>query len=144
MTKQPVSFLTQSRFYSPAFNSAIFDGPFRIYFAQYQEALALKIYFKLQEQMKAFYVQAKAEFKLRGRSVFVMLYPSSDTFENCFLAGKSAIHVMMDHIGEDPVIGVRGPIKDQDFEQIFSEIVAVLETVQTRRPKSSERPLDFI
>ena len=40
-------YITQSSFYSPAFNGAIFDGPLRLYFSQAQEAMALKFYFEL-------------------------------------------------------------------------------------------------
>ena len=136
MPRQTVTFLTQSRFYSPAFNSAIFDGPFRIYFAQYQEALALKVYFKIQERLKEFYQTAKTEFKSRGRSVFIMLYPSIETFENSFSPQHGDISVVMDLLADDPVVGVRGPISDEAFEQVFGEIVAVIQTLEGP-PKAS-------
>lgn len=139
MPRQTVTFLTQSRFYSPAFNSAIFDGPFRIYFAQYQEALALKVYFKIQERLKEFYQTAKTEFKSRGRSVFIMLYPSIETFENSFSPHDNDIFVVMDRLGEDPVVGVRGPIADEDFERVFGEIVAIIQTLESTKSGSVQR-----
>lgn len=129
-TKHVVSFLTQSKFYSPTFNSAIFDGPFRIYFAQQQEALALKVYFKMQEHLKSYYQVTKTEFKSRGKSLFVMLYPSPETFLESFGTQDSDITVIMDHLGNDPVIGVRGPVSDNDFEGVFQEILAVIQSLE--------------
>jgi hypothetical protein len=140
--KQPGSFLTQSRFYSPTFNSAIFDGPFRIYFAQQQEALALKVYFKIQENLKDFYQTAKSQFKRHGRNIFVMLYPTKETFETCFSAADLDVSVMMDHLGDDPVVGVRGPIADQDFNEIFFEIIAVIQTLENPAHFRAELPAE--
>lgn len=88
-----VSCLTQSNFYSPAFNAAIFDGPIRLYFAQYQEASALRIYFRLQSELKESYLWAKNLHRSLGRHLFVMLYPSSDTFDLSFPGEVSRIFV---------------------------------------------------
>src|SRR3989338_1668823 len=76
--------VTQSKFFSPAFNAAIFDGPLRIYFAQYQEAAALKIYFHLQEQLNQCDGHLKTALKKLNSNTFVMLYPTSDIFMRSF------------------------------------------------------------
>jgi hypothetical protein len=135
--RQQISFLTQSRFYSPAFNAAIFDGPVRIYFAQYQESLALKIYFMAQERMKDLYVQARDAFRRTGINIFVMLYPSSEAFEMSFDENPTASTVLVERLGHDFVMGVRGPIADEDVELICSrieEIVKALTEVNLPEP----------
>ncbi len=132
MIHQPVSFLTQSKFYSPAFNAAIFDGPLRIYFAQYQEALALKVYFKLQEGLEG--------FRASAQHVFVMLYPTPETFENCFTPeGKAeTATILMDQLGDDHVVGVCGPVRDEDcdvlYESLTQKIRGVLPLLQKSLP----------
>lgn len=132
MIHQPVSFLTQSKFYSPAFNAAIFDGPLRIYFAQYQEALALKVYFKLQEGLEG--------FRASAQHVFVMLYPTPETFENCFTPDGKAVaaSILMDQLGDDHVVGVCGPVRDEDcdglYESLTQKIRGVLPLLQKSLP----------
>lgn len=81
---QPVTYVTQSRFFTPLFNAAIFDGPIRIYFAQAQESLAMKLYFNLQERYGDLRQAAREIFRERGSNVFVMLYPDVATFEKSF------------------------------------------------------------
>ena len=82
--RETITYVTQSKYFSPAFNAAIFDGPIRIYFAQYQEAQALKLYFNLQERFGEVRKQARGIFKERGRNIFVMLYPNEELFDSCF------------------------------------------------------------
>jgi hypothetical protein len=95
------------------------------------------MYFKMQEQLKEFYQVAKTEFKSRGRNVFVMLYPSSETFENSFSPRDSEISVVMDRLGDDPIVGVRGPISDTEFDHTFGEVVAVIQTLESPRRSRS-------
>ena len=120
--RQQISFLTQSRYYSPAFNAAIFDGPVRIYFAQYQESLALKIYFTSQERMKNLYSQVRDSFRRTGINIFVMLYPSTETFNMSFAEVASQSPVVVERLGHDFVIGVRGPITESETEMIYERI----------------------
>ena len=72
--------LTQSRFYSTTFNAAVFDGPIRIYFAQHQEALALQVYHRMQQHLKESYVNFRRSARRHGQNIFLMLYPSVETF----------------------------------------------------------------
>src|SRR4051794_18760737 len=105
---QSVIHLTQSRFYSPAFNAAVFDGPVRIYFAQHQEALALKVYFRLQQYLKETYSTFRKSFKQHGQTIFLMLYPTLESFENSF-SKEMSLNVVAEKLGDDHVVGVRGP-----------------------------------
>src|SRR6185312_13270341 len=115
---QSVIHLTQSRYYSPVFNAAVFDGPIRIYFAQHQEALALKVYFQLQQYLKETYATFRKTFKQQGQTVFLMLYPTLESFHNSFSENCSG-HVMSERLGEDYVLGVKGPLNDENWDEVF-------------------------
>lgn len=123
---QSVSHLTQSKYYSPAFNAAVFDGPVRIYFAQHQEALALKVYFRLQQHLKETYSMARQNFKNAGRTIFLMLYPTSESFAASFHPSVSQL-VVKEALGDDFVLGVNGPLDDEDYESVFKEVEVLLE-----------------
>lgn len=137
---EPVTYVTQSRFFSPVFNAAIFDGPIRIYFAQFQEAQALKLYFNLQERFSEVRKNARGLFKERGQNIFVMMYPNEDTFDLSFseesandpkptgLGAESGAgigvgtQIVRTMLGHDFVVGVRGPIDDEDLENLCREM----------------------
>lgn len=123
---QSVIHLTQSRFYSPVFNAAVFDGPIRIYFAQHQEALALKVYFQLQQYLKETYSTFRKTFKQHGQTVFLMLYPTAESFENSFSI-DSIGNVVAEKLGEDFVLGVRGPLGDDNYDEIFQSVKTILQ-----------------
>lgn len=101
--------VAQSRYFSPVFTAAIFDGPVRIYFAQEHEAQALKLYFKMQQCLGA----TRATRTVGSSNAFVMFYPTPESFADLFVsqeAEKSGLGIEM--LGDDTVIGVRGPITD--------------------------------
>jgi hypothetical protein len=134
-----ISFLTQSRFYSPAFNAAIFDGPLRIYFAQYQEPLALKIYFTAQQRMSEIYGQVRDVFRRTGINIFVMLYPSSEAFQMSFEVPAPTGHpVAVERLGTDFVIGVSGPISEADVDYVYSRIEEIARIMVENHPAESE------
>lgn len=118
--------LTQSKYYSPAFNAAVFDGPIRIYFAQHQEALALKVYFQLQQYLKEKYAALRKEFKNHGQTIFLLLYPTDETFQSSF-GPKNSEDLSATRLGDDHVIGVRGPLMDDQFDRIFSRVETILQ-----------------
>lgn len=141
--RETVSYVAQSKYFSPAFNAAIFDGPIRIYFAQYQEAQALKVYFNLQQSFGEARREGRGIFKSRARNIFVMLYPTEDAFDLSFGPIEPAARgagaeagvayngmVVCEPIGEDYVIGVRGPFNDKSFELICNEIDRINRTVE--------------
>lgn len=123
---QSVIHLTQSRYYSPAFNAAVFDGPIRIYFAQHQEPTALKVYFMLQQYLKETYSLFRKNFKHHGQTVFLMLYPTTESFENSFAKGLPH-NVVMERLGDDHVVGVKGPLNDGQFEEVFASVKLILQ-----------------
>lgn len=124
---QSVIHLTQSRYYSPVFNAAVFDGPIRIYFAQHQEALALKVYFHLQEYLKETYATFRKTFKQHGQTVFLMLYPTLESFENSFSQDDTLGTVIAERLGDDYVLGVRGPLNDTNYDEVFQTVKTILQ-----------------
>jgi hypothetical protein len=141
---EAVTYVTQSRFFSPAFNAAIFDGPIRIYFAQFQEAQALKLYFNLQERFSDVRKQARGIFKERGQNIFVMMYPNEDTFDLSFsgdlktdpkptgLGAEAGVgtQIVRTRLGADYVVGVRGPLEDEDLESLCREMDQIVSSPQ--------------
>jgi hypothetical protein len=122
---ETVTYVTQSRFFSPEFNAAIFDGPIRIYFAQYQEALALKLYHNLQERFGDIRKNARGIFREKGRNIFVMLYPTNETFDSSFPA---PVMIAKDSLGSDFVVGVRGPLGDEYLDALFETMDGIVKT----------------
>lgn len=122
--KSSYSALMQSKFFNPVFNSAIFDGPVRIYFAQAQESLALKIYFGLQNMNSDALVRAKEKHRDFGRNVLVMLYPSSDCYA-LTLDGASSF-LFQESLDEHQVIAVKGPFEDVQLPQVIEAVAGVL------------------
>ncbi len=117
--REPISSLTQSRYYSPAFNAAIFDGPIRIYFAQHQEAAALKLYFKILERLKDVYGDLREGFRRNQQNIFVMLYPSSELFHMVFPSDEFS-DISIDELEGDFIIGMNGLIDDLDASRFWS------------------------
>jgi hypothetical protein len=138
--RQLASQLTQSRYYSPAFNAAIFDGPVRIYFAQYQEALALKIYFRIQDRLQGWLGPALQLGRLKLPNAFVMLYPTEEIFSNCFSTEQCAERVVREKLGDDYVLGVCGPLREEDFDSLFAH----LEHVSTAWVGAARRPAPLV
>jgi hypothetical protein len=127
----------QSKYFSPAFNSAIFDGPVRIYFAQFHEALALKIYFLIQQKLTNEMAQAKEIAKSSGANILVMIYPTEDSFLMSFDNGASQSGpLQIEKFNDDAVIGLRGPIDDANLDLL---VEALQMTVQNWRPATQER-----
>ncbi len=142
--KEAITYVTQSKYFSPVFNAAIFDGPIRIYFAQYQEAQALKLYFNLQERFGEVRKQARGIFRERGRNIFVMLYPNEEVFDGAFgdddavgteslglgagaEAGPNAKPlIMQNRLGSDYVLGVCGPMEDDTFDTLCEEMEGIV------------------
>jgi hypothetical protein len=126
MMKSTYSNLMQSRFFNPAFNSAIFDGPVRIYFAQFHENQALKVYFGLQNKYSEQLGLAKAASKDLGINLLVMLYPSSDSYEISFEGAP--MDISTSELDGDIILGVRGPLEDHHIEKLLNAIMETLST----------------
>ncbi len=133
--KSSYSQLMQTQYFHPAFNSAIYDGPLRLYFAQFHESLALKIYFMAQQKLNGVWSQAKDVSKKTGSTVLVLIYPSVEFFDQTFAHAKQANHrVAIDQFEQDLLLGVRGPFEDDELEPFL----AVLENEMQKWIKSHE------
>ncbi len=77
------SFMT-TRFYSPVFNTALFDGPLRIYFSQSYENLALRIYHLLQTQHTETWNLLKNSTHKTKEHLFLMIYPEAQDLQMVF------------------------------------------------------------
>lgn len=80
------SFMT-TRFYSPVFNTALFDGAFRIYFSQAYESSALKIYHLLQTEDSQLWSQVKKWSSDSKEHIFLLIYPDMNSIEVIFDSG---------------------------------------------------------
>ncbi|MCB0420752.1 MAG: hypothetical protein KDD61_07135 [Bdellovibrionales bacterium] len=105
------SLLLQSKFYSSAFNSAIFDGPVRIYFAQYQEEQALRIHYHLQRCLNLLPREAHVANRRLHRKIFVMLYPDHLSYIKAFPDERGEAW-QTSNLGEDRLLGVQTPVAD--------------------------------
>lgn len=85
------SFMT-TRFYSPVFNTALFDGPIRIYFSQSYESSALKVYHLLQTEFQDQWAQLKACSLKSKEHIFLMMYPDKKDLEMVFAENSRLIH----------------------------------------------------
>jgi hypothetical protein len=120
-----LSLLTQSKFYSPALNGAIFDGPIRIYFAQTQESMALKIYFSIMSRLKTAGPAVKACLDTLSETIFLIIYPSREGYEVSF-PGDGGTRMITDRLGDDHIIGICGPLSENDFDVIYQAVLDIL------------------
>jgi hypothetical protein len=114
--------VTDSRYFSREFNTAIIDGPLRIYFADRQESEALKIYFDIQE------ILANRGMRLDSISaekpnMFLMLYPTKQTFKDAF--EKIEDELAYGYFGEHLVVGVNGPYSEVTRKRIGQQVRGV-------------------
>jgi hypothetical protein len=129
--KSAYSTLMQSRFFHPAFNSAIFDGPVRIYFSQIHESLALKIYFSLQQKSLEALNQAKAISRDQGKNILIMLYPNQETFQMSFETPGFLIH---DNLDGDALIGINGPFEDERLADVLTAFGKAVSELENEKP----------
>jgi len=116
-----VSRLTQSQYFSPVFNTAVFDGPVRIYFSQKQEAYALEIYFKISSRLRSVYGEG---LNRKGPSVFLMVHPQHEGFEESF-SGHSSEPFAISRLDKDFVVGVNGTLNEENMAQLIDKVVDI-------------------
>ena len=116
--------LMQSKYFSPAFNSAIFDGPIRIYFAQFHESAALKIYLMLQQALALDMAVAKDYSKSFGANFLIMMYPTQDSFVLSFEEEDLATGMVMENWDDDVVIGINGILDETQVQPLIEMIRA--------------------
>lgn len=106
--------VTDSRYFSREFNTAIIDGPLRIYFADRQESEALKIYFDIQEILADRGMRLES-IPMEKPNMFLMLYPSKQTFKDAF---ENEEELASGKFGEHLVLGVNGAYTEVTRKQI--------------------------
>ncbi len=122
------SFMT-TKFYSPVFNTALFDGPFRIYFSQSYESSALKIYHLLQTQYEDLWIQLKKWTHNSKEHVFLLMYPEDKDVQLVFADTKKDVKhaVHLQSWDEGIVIGICQPTTDLDLAIQVEKIGSVLQ-----------------
>lgn len=134
---------TQSTFFSSVFNSAIFDGPVRIYFSQEQEALALNFYHQLREGNKNLFNQINKLTHSWNSTVYIMIYPDKVSLQESFggqkgLSGDIAADTWETNhvIGIDAINGHASfagviTLLEDIFEQLESSLSPYLDSSRT-------------
>lgn len=130
--REQLSVLTQSRFFSPAFNGAIFDGAIRIYFSQNQESAAMKLYFAALARIRSRFGELKDSRQEGGPNIFVLIYPTRESF-NLVFPSDSRIKVQQDQLDNDFVVGICCPMEEAEFPQFF----AVLDQMLNQLPQQT-------
>ncbi len=132
---QPIAHLTQSQYYSPALNAAIFDGPIRLYFAQSQEPEALEVYFRLQKEVLESFELAKKYLQEGDQNIFILTYPSDEVFEqSCGDAVGKESGVVLQKLGNDFILGIRGPVRELEFVRIQEGLFRIFNSSQAPEP----------
>lgn len=113
------SLLVQSKYFLPMFNMAIFDGPFRLYFAQNQEAEALRMYFELHEVLGE-RIQPPRSGSSSDKALFVLMYPDDKVFSDTF---GCVADVTDTWVGDAAVVAVCGPVwTDAALQHVITRI----------------------
>lgn len=119
------SFLS-TRFYSPVFNTALFDGPFRIYFSQSYESAALKIYHLLQTNHLDLWTAYKRWTEQTKKHAFVLVYPTHQDVQIAFDTSDSNKQPICQAWEDGFVLGFENPETDADFDRCFKQIILEL------------------
>jgi hypothetical protein len=98
------------------------------------ETQALKIYFSMQNNFLAELNAAREISKITGSTILVMLYPNTETFSLSFSEAPNEQIITRDLLGEDSVIGVRGPVEDTHMDHVLENIVNVISHWKTQNP----------
>jgi hypothetical protein len=125
------STLVKSKFFLPIFNMAIFDGPFRLYFAQTCEPEALRMYFELHELLgdRIRPPRSGAQYE---KALFVLLYPDEATYANAFQTDEPAV---VASLGDFDIVGVKGAVWDDSVVQLITDrIDRLFDNIPADRP----------
>lgn len=127
------SLLIQSKYFLPVFNMAIFDGPFRLYFAQNQEAEALRLYFELHEVLGE-RIQPPRSGSVSDKALFVLMYPDESVFEETF--GVAAGRVADTWVGDSAVVAVSGPVwTESALQHVITRIGELFDAAAVSTPR---------
>ena len=119
------SFMT-TRYYSPVFNTALFDGPLRIYFSQSYESVALKIYHLLQTQHADVWNTLKNRVQTTKQHVFLMIYPELKDLEMVF---DGVPHTIRAQIWEEGL--AIGCVQAQTDAEVAAQLKSICDSIRT-------------
>lgn len=105
--------LTKSNYYSQLFNTAIFFDPFRIYFNNSFESVALDLYYHVQKHFTG-----KANSSVRH--FYILMYPDVEQFNKSFEKAHDQVTVV--HEGHDIIIGIKNAETLSDFTSVLHTI----------------------
>lgn len=118
------SFMT-TRYYSPVFNTALFDGPLRIYFSQSYESTALKFYHLLQTEYKTQWDQLKEFSSKHKEHVFLLMYPEIKDLQIIFSNSTDAVQYQ--EWEEGLALGFYHPKDDVELNKQLGMIISSIE-----------------
>ena len=118
--------LTQSKYYSPALNTAIFDGPFRIYFAQNDEEVALKVYCLVQQKLGSLYERVKNNSNPE-QNIFIVLHPEDDIFNHALESEQIEKGILKEDYNSDPIFVLDPKLEDRLLDPMFTEIKSIVQ-----------------
>ena len=131
------SFLT-TQYYSPVFNTALFDGPFRIYFSQSYESVALKIYHLLQSQDLELWTRYKKWSEDTKKHAFVLIYPTQQDVEIAFDQSSASTNSLKSSRWDDGfILGFSNPKLDEDFFASYKNLLSELESFLRNEEKQA-------
>ena len=121
-----------TKYYSPVFNTALFDGPFRIYFAQAYEGTALKIYHLLQVQHLAVWDHFKKWSEKSKKHVFILIYPTGDDVALAFEADTVVVNGILHSAPweEGRLMALSNPHGEIEFASFYQQIIKELESLK--------------
>lgn len=125
------SFMT-TRFYSSVFNTALFDGAFRIYFSQSYESSALKIYHLLQTEYPQLWMDVKKWSAESKEHIFLLIYPDMNSAELIFeiknKLGQGHASIFAKDWEEGLAIGLCQPSETVNIQNQLETIQSYLST----------------
>lgn len=120
MEENATTRILQSKYFNSAFNTAIFDGPLRVYFSQIHEPDAFKVYFSLHNHF--FKDESLMDLKKHipsDSTLFIMIYPCKESFEKSFQCGQD---FALEKVDKDIILGVHSPVTDQLKDVILENL----------------------
>lgn len=116
------NYLTDSEYFDPSFNTAIFADPFRIYFSSSYEAFALEVYHHLFTQFEKKLPEGAID---QDDLIFFMLYTDAKKFASVF---KSDISTEFEFakFNNNWVVGINGSVNKEPMEFLLSKVSDII------------------
>ena len=65
-----------------------------------------------------------------------MLYPTQESFVTSFASeDQEPSNVAMQKLGDDHILGVRGPLLDEEYEEVFERVKLILRDLGLTSPE---------